>query len=130
MHHTYCDRGLDFWVKLGMVAMRNVLLNYWIDVEELNGMGATLTTSIGNKYYFTFDMNNKVWACGYYFNFSQDNPLKEGNLNAKSSVYKILSKVLEFIENNDVNKGKHPILEKINTKIAPPYQSIGTDSIR
>ena len=82
---------------------------YWIDVTSLDHRGAVIKTSIGNKYYYDFDQENKIWSCGYFFNYKMDAALDIGRINANSHVYKILPKVLRLIEENDRIAGKHPL---------------------
>lgn len=78
--------------------MSKAIMGYWIDVEGLDWGGATITTSTNKKYVFSFNLVEKQWTLS---DVHGTEDFIAGRLNINSTPYKILPKVLEFIDGVD-----------------------------
>ena len=85
------------------------IMNYEIDITELNVSGAKFTscpeTKRERKYYLYLDQLNNRWDLflGHRLLWEED-ALLTGRTNINTCVYKLLPKVLRFINDRDHEK--------------------------
>ena len=87
-------------------------MDYKIDIEGLDVCSASFTSMPNQHYYMYIDFPNSCWHLfeGKY-NGDVDHALLAGRANVKTSIYKLLPKVLQFIDDLD-HKRAQEIVEK------------------
>lgn len=86
-------------------------MDYSIDVTELGYDSAKFTSMPDSprakKYNLSLDYINNQWQLwsGHQSGWKPEEALLSGNLNYKSCIYKLLPKILRFIDDRDHQKG-------------------------